>query len=82
MPCHSIPGVGIVCTRERRRRCTECGGRCEVLCDWKLRGKKAGRTCNRGLCLRCAANPAPDKHLCPAHARAWAKHPKNPARSA
>lgn len=81
MHCHSIPGLGIVCMRGERRRCTECGTRPVVyLCDWKLAGAKKGRTCSRGLCASCATSPAPDKHLCGAHARRWAQHPKNPQR--
>jgi hypothetical protein len=70
--------VGIVCTRGPRPRCTECG-RADVsfLCDWKLHGKKKGKTCSRKLCDACATSPAPEKHLCPAHARLWETHPAN-----
>lgn len=85
MPCHEVRtprgGHGFVCTgRERRRRCVECGRPVAYLCDWKLAGSKKGKTCSRGLCERCAASPGPGKHLCPAHARRWATHPKNPHR--
>lgn len=77
------PVYGIVCTRgQRRRRCVDCGRPADYLCDWKLRGRKAGKTCDRPVCGRCATvpeldgAPVPDKHLCQAHGRAWAKHPR------
>lgn len=75
MPCTPIDfgnGVtGIVCTRGSRARCGECGNHAPYLCDWKLKGKKAGKTCDRKLCGSCATSPAKDKHLCPAHSRMW-----------
>lgn len=71
---------GIVCgVRERRRACVSCGARAVRLCDWKLKSKRVGATCSRGLCLRCTTSPADGKDLCPAHARIWAEHPSNPA---
>jgi hypothetical protein len=66
--------IGFVCGR-RRAACSVPGCRreYEVLCDWKLKGAKAGKTCDAKLCGKCTTKPAPDKDLCPAHARAWAE---------
>lgn len=87
MPCTPIrvdssagPIVGIVCTRGRGKRCVNCGAATDRVCDWKLTGPKAGKTCDRPVCAKCSTRPAADKDLCPAHARAWAAHPKNPTR--
>lgn len=95
MPCERFaasfpdgrPVVGIVCTgRTRRKRCAECGESAPYLCDWKLTGPKAGKTCDRPVCARCATvpvldgAPAPDRHLCRPHADRWARHPKNAQR--
>lgn len=82
MTCTYVPipgGYAIVCTRgERKRKCVECGGAIAYLCDWKLKGKHTGRTCSRAVCTRCAKQVGREKHLCPAHARKWDAHPKNP----
>lgn len=85
MPCETVDlgnGIrGIVCSRGRRKRCSECGRLgAGYLCDWKLRGKKKGKTCDRPLCDRCATEVAPDRHLCRAHNERWKRHPKNPNR--
>lgn len=72
---------GFVCgPRPRARKCCGCGGRATLSCDWKLRGQKAGKTCDRAICAACTEHPGgdPEKDLCPAHAESWAKHPKNP----
>ena len=50
------------------RPCAVCGWISERLCDWKLSG---GRDCDRPLCAACATSPAPDKDLCPQHARLY-----------
>jgi hypothetical protein len=39
------------------------------LCDYPLRGKRAGATCDRKLCERCAVHAGPDLDYCPPHAR-------------
>lgn len=85
MTCHrfQLPdgSSGFVCTRGARRvRCVGCGELVHdhVLCDWKLTGPKAGKTCDAKICRSCTTSPASDKDLCPAHARAWANHPRNP----
>jgi hypothetical protein len=61
-------GVAIVCGPRSRQRC-QCGNRATLLCDWKRPDKKSG-TCDAGLCPACTTKPAPDKDLCPVHARA------------
>jgi hypothetical protein len=65
--------TGIACTRERRKRCKECGATGDRLCDYPLRGKAAGRTCDVRLCSRCAVVVGPDRDYCPPHARLAAK---------
>jgi len=65
--------VAIVCTPHQRARRCGCGGRAELLCDWKVSDRKSG-TCDRPICHRCAKEVAADKHLCPDHQsayRAW-----------
>jgi hypothetical protein len=88
MPCDVLymggKRVGIVCTRGRTRKakpCVVCGNPSTKLCDFALTGKRAGKTCNRPLCDKCATvvpnvshlNPtaAPNDtfDLCPAHAQ-------------
>jgi DNA modification methylase len=56
--------TAIVCTRgQRRAKCSNCGRmRADLLCDWKLKGKKAGKTCDRKLCHGCATEVGPEKH--------------------
>ena len=88
MTCQAIdlPGLGriIVCGGRGARRpaCKFCGEPIAgnpILCDWKLTGTKAGRTCDARMCRRCAAAVGEDKDLCPPHKRAWDKDPRNPA---
>ena len=80
-----LPGgvTGFVCgPKPRARRCVECAAPDATLsCDWKLTGKRAGKTCDRAICATCTTHPGGDleKDLCPAHAEAWARHPRNPA---
>lgn len=79
MPCKPIIAdgkvIGIACSRgTRKKKCVECQHfGATRLCDWKLKGKKAGQTCDRSLCDKCSSQPAPDKDLCGAHARLWDK---------
>lgn len=63
----------IVCGGRRVHTCA-CGRPSTKLCDWKI-GR--GRTCDKRLCDECAYSPAPEKDLCPTHAEAWKRHPKN-----
>ena len=70
MPCRPVDlgnGVtAIVCSKGDRRSC-KCGRRSTKLCDYPLRGKKQGRTCDAPLCDRCATSVGRDKDYCPAH---------------
>jgi hypothetical protein len=74
MPCQTFydeqgKPIGVVCSRVRRRRCSACGNLgAEILCDGP--GARAGKTCDRALCRRCATSVGPDVDLCPAHAAA------------
>ncbi len=82
MPCTPIDlgnGVtAIVCTRgQRSKRCKECGARASILCDYPLRGKAAGRTCDAALCTRCAVNVGRDRDYCGPHARIAQRAPQS-----
>jgi len=68
----TLPGGGTAIVCSQTRRC-KCGHRATLLCDWKVPTKVSG-TCDKPLCERCTASPAPGKDLCPKHAeefRAW-----------
>lgn len=85
MGCTRTPipgGVVFSCTRgfDDRVECKFCKTRVRefVLCDWKLKGEKAGQTCDAVMCRRCATKVGEDKDLCPPHARVWDKDPRNP----
>lgn len=69
----SLPGGGaaIVCSPGRRKRCA-CGKPAPFLCDWKVPSRRTG-TCDAPICADHATAPAPDKHLCPAHAADYAQ---------
>lgn len=75
MGCKTIDLGGgnfaITCTRGRRPNlCQVCKLRpLDVLCDYPLRGAKAGKTCDRKLCRACATNVGANKDLCPPHAK-------------
>ena len=68
-------GVGFICTRgDRKHRC-KCGAPATKQCDAELRGPKAGKTCDRYLCDKCAVSIGPEVDLCPAHARETREKP-------
>ncbi len=71
MPCTVIDGA-IVCTGRRRQpKCSSCKLKPGIfLCDWKTPGWKDG-TCSKPICGDCTTKPAPDKDLCPVHAKDW-----------
>ena len=78
MTCvHTDLGNGVTvtsCSRGRRRRapCSVCERHeHELLCDYPLRGAKAGSTCSRKLCRKCAVRLG-EQDMCPAHAKAAA----------
>lgn len=82
MPCTVIEfhgGRAIVCSRGSKSTalCSNCKRPAGLLCDYPLRGPKAGKTCDRKLCERCAVETGAERHLCPAHARAEAKEGAN-----
>jgi hypothetical protein len=60
----------LVCGGHARTRYCKCGRAADLLCDWKVAGKKSG-TCDEPVCKRCAVEVAPNKHLCKAHQAAW-----------
>lgn len=64
-------GVGIICTpRVRVRWCADCGKPASKQCDFPLRGSKAGKTCDRHICERCAVDVGTNLDYCQVHARA------------
>src|SRR5579859_1367768 len=61
-----------LCARWRKvgqRTCATCSAEAEFLCDNPAKRRKTG-TCDRPICGRCALLVGPDRHLCPACARA------------
>lgn len=85
MPCstRALPdgGYAIICSRgsNPQRTCVVChrGERSALirLCDYPLRGEKAGQTCDRPICAAHAYRVGPDTDLCPAHARLMHSEP-------
>jgi len=84
MPCKRIEGdgwSGFVCTRggSQKQRCS-CGRVADYLCDFPLRGKKEGQTCDKPLCVKCAKlikmTAQGGIHYCPAHQRMAEKEKK------
>lgn len=62
--------VGIMCG-VRKRKCTSpgCGRPAEFLCDYPLRGARAGKTCSRGVCSSHRVVVADGVDHCPAHGK-------------
>ncbi len=71
MACHPLPGGGFVCTGHSRRRSKPCacGAPSTRLCDFPLKGKKTGKTCDAPICDRCAAAFGDEIDYCPPHAK-------------
>lgn len=74
MTCQHIkmPGGGsaIICGKRGRQKRCACNRSATLMCDWKAPKRKSG-TCDEPLCDRCTTSPAPDKDLCPEHAKAY-----------
>lgn len=75
MPCRRIGGEGwsgFACTRgsSQTKPCS-CGARGEYLCDYPLKGKKEGQTCDRSICRTHAKlikkTAEGSIHYCPVH---------------
>lgn len=62
--------TAIVCSSNRRPKCTGCGGPARLLCDWKTPGVRNG-TCDAPVCEKCSTKPAKGKDLCPTHGAAY-----------
>jgi hypothetical protein len=71
MPCNHVKlpngATAIVCSRNRPKRCTECGAPGTILCDYPDTSNKSG-TCDRPCCRKHAVNVGPDKDYCVGHA--------------
>jgi hypothetical protein len=87
MPCHRFhlpDGAAVtVCSRGRTRSCASCGLPSTKLCDYPLRGRRAGATCSRPQCDACAVTvgkgPSGDSvDYCRAHAEIFAHGPVQP----
>lgn len=61
---------GIICGMRHTKRFCACGRAADLLCDWKVPGRKSG-TCDAGVCRNHAMQVAPNKHLCRLHQKAW-----------
>jgi hypothetical protein len=62
----SGPVTVFMCRRRSDRKdCTGCGREAATRCTFPLRGKAAGKTCDRLLCEKCAG----PSDLCPPHQR-------------
>lgn len=82
MTCTKVPvagGVAIICTRgpsARARDCAFCGVATKdyKLCDFPLRGKRAGATCSKPMCAKCATSIGENRDLCPPHVKMARDH--------
>lgn len=63
-------GFAFICGVRRTKQFCACGRAGELLCDWKVKGKKSG-TCDAPICLKCALEVGADKHLCREHRKAF-----------
>ena len=71
----TLPGFTMItCRRGRRGRApcdvAGCGKDHSKLCDFQLRGAKAGETCDAKLCEIHATPVGDGRDYCPAHVRA------------
>lgn len=85
MTCKTIDlGNGdyaIACSRgQRAKPCKFCGSAGTQLCDYPLRGKKEGQTCDARMCMRCAFELGPDLQYCPPHGRITQDQREQPVR--
>lgn len=48
--------IGHICNRgQRRKMCADCKAKVATLeCDYALRGRRSGHTCDRAICASCA----------------------------
>jgi len=73
MPCKTIvmgDGVHVIaCSRGGTQKRCQCGRAATKLCDYPLRGRKKGKTCDAPLCDTCAVSVGPDRDYCRPHAR-------------
>jgi len=84
MPCTHVKladgTAAIVCGGGRRRdKCSACGKPADLLCDWKVSGRRSG-TCDKPICRSCTHRPARGKDLCPKHAAEWQKRCESPVK--
>ena len=59
------PVIAFICGGPRPKRCPFCGvGYVSKLCDFQVR---KGKTCDWGMCEKCATGVGPDQDYCPDH---------------
>lgn len=72
-PNRPVPvGAGVVlfaCSRGRSRHRCSCGADATKQCDYPVVRNGVVVTCDAHVCAKCATNVAPEKDLCPPHAR-------------
>lgn len=69
--------TGFICGRKDRvKTCVHCGRPPSKLCDFPLKGAKAGKTCDRPVCEQCATHVEPDTDYCMTHAAIIEKDPQ------
>ena len=78
MPCKPLTDkegrvFGFACSRGSSRPRCKCGRPSRYLCDFPLKGRKEGQTCDAPLCDSCAKlikkTAQGSVHYCPAHQR-------------
>lgn len=64
-----------ICDLGREKlRCQSCSEVAVGTCVFELRGRLAGKTCGRRVCVRCGG----EKKLCPPHQRKRPDSPQTP----
>ena len=64
----NVIGTAIVCTRNQKPRCKDCGRESTLLCDYPVTTNKSG-TCDRKCCRNHAVRVGENKDYCLPHAR-------------
>ena len=58
--------MAIICSRDSRDKCKDCGRLCTKLCDFPLAN---GKTCDRKMCDDHSVNQSPEIDFCLIHSR-------------
>lgn len=60
--------VGFACARSSGKQCVQCKAPAGALCDFPLKGSKAGQACSRPLCGKCSVKARGGLDYCLPHA--------------